>query len=71
MLTVQPHLINDRGYLEHSVRYAINCGIIDQWQLGREVGYPPREGMEEEVEPDMDGIRSITETEYRTVAPVS
>lgn len=71
MLTVQPHLITDKGYLEHSIRYAIDCGVIDQWLLARQRGYPPKEDMEEEVVPDQDGIRSITEKEYRTLAPVS
>lgn len=71
MLTVQPHLITDKGYLEHSIRYAIDCGVIDQWLLARQRGYPPKEDVEEEVVPDQDGIRSITEKEYRTLAPVS
>ncbi|CAL5396426.1 unnamed protein product [Camellia sinensis] len=69
MLTVQPHLITDKGYLEQSVKYAINCGVIDQWRLARTVGFPPKEGMEENVEPDPNGIRSITEREYRTLQP--
>lgn len=68
---MQPHLIIDKGYLEHSIRYAIDCGVIDQWLLARQRGYPPKEDMEEEVVPDQDGIRSITEKEYRTLAPVS
>ncbi|KAL6983314.1 Fructokinase-like 2, chloroplastic [Sarracenia purpurea var. burkii] len=67
MLTVQPHLINDKGYLEHTVKYAINCGVIDHWLTTRTRGFPPREGMEENVEPDPNGIRSITEREYRTL----
>lgn len=71
MLTVQPHLITDKGYLEHSIRYAIDCGVIDQWLLARQRGYPPKEDVEEEVVPDQDGIRSITEKEYRTLASVS
>ncbi|XP_059648729.1 fructokinase-like 2, chloroplastic [Cornus florida] len=71
MLTVQPHLITDRGYLERTVKYAINCGIIDQWLLARERGFPPKEGMEGNVVPDQDGIMSITEREYRTLEPVS
>ncbi|CAL5338584.1 unnamed protein product [Camellia sinensis] len=69
MLTVQPHLITDKGYLEQSVKYAVNCGVIDQWRLARTVGFPPKEGMEENVEPDPNGIRSITEREYRTLQP--
>ncbi|XP_020533651.1 fructokinase-like 2, chloroplastic isoform X1 [Jatropha curcas] len=70
MFSVQPHLITDKGYLEHTIKYAIDCGVIDQWLLGRVRGFPPKEDMEEEVEPDMNGIRSITEREYRTVEPV-
>lgn len=67
MLTVQPDLMTDQGYLERSVKYAAECGVIDQWLLGRALGFPPRDGMEEEVEPDENGIRSVTEREYRTV----
>ncbi|KAJ8760436.1 hypothetical protein K2173_015103 [Erythroxylum novogranatense] len=70
MLTVQSHLITDKWYLERTIKYAIDCGVIDQWLLGRERGYPPRDDMEE-VEPDHNGIRSITEKEYRTIAPSS
>ncbi|KAK1551952.1 hypothetical protein Q3G72_007899 [Acer saccharum] len=67
MLTVQPHLITDKGYLERSIKYAIDCGVIDQWLLGRVRGFPPNDDMEEEVEPDENGIKSVTEKEYRTV----
>ncbi|XP_030491644.1 fructokinase-like 2, chloroplastic [Cannabis sativa] len=67
MLSVQPDRITDKGYLERTIRYAIDCGVIDQWALGRVRGFPPKEGMEEEVVPDENGIRSITEMEYRTV----
>lgn len=71
MLTVQPLLITDKGYLEHSIKYAIDCGVIDQWALGRVRGFPPKDDMEEVV-PDENGIRSITEKEYRTIVePVS
>lgn len=66
MLTVQPDLITDKGYLERTIKYAIDCGVIDQWALGRVRGFPPKEGMEEVV-PDPNGIRSITEEEHRTV----
>ncbi|XP_073269530.1 fructokinase-like 2, chloroplastic isoform X2 [Primulina huaijiensis] len=69
MLTVQPHLICDKGYLERTIRYAISCGVIDQWLQGRSRGFPPKEGMDD-VEPDMNGIKSITEREYRTIVPV-
>lgn len=72
MLTVQPDLITDKGYLEHSIKYAIDCGVIDQWINGRVCGFPPEEDMEDSVIPDPYGIKSITETEYRTLLePVS
>ncbi|MED6151422.1 Fructokinase-like 2, chloroplastic [Stylosanthes scabra] len=66
MLTVQPDLITDKEYLEHSIKYAIDCGVVDQWIQGRERGFPPHEDMDEVI-PDDNGIRSITETEYRTL----
>ncbi|KAK6931363.1 Carbohydrate kinase PfkB [Dillenia turbinata] len=69
MLTVQPHLITDKGYLEHTIKYAIDSGIVDQWALARTRGFPPKDDMEGVV-PDQNGIRSITEVEYRTLAPV-
>ncbi|XP_042496154.1 fructokinase-like 2, chloroplastic [Macadamia integrifolia] len=69
MLTVQPHLITDKGYLEHTIKYAIDCGVIDQWKHSRICGFPPKEGMEEEEVSDPDGIRSISEVEYRTLNP--
>lgn len=71
MLTVQPHLLTDKGYLERTIKYAIDCGVTDQWLLARTCGFPPKEDMEEEVEPDPYAIRSITEKEYRTLEPVS
>lgn len=70
MLTDQPHLITDKEYLEHSINYAINCGVIDQWKLARTLGFPPKEDMAEEPVPDANGIRSITEEEFRTLEPV-
>ncbi|AES97072.1 putative fructokinase [Medicago truncatula] len=71
MLTVQPDLITDKGYLQHSIQYAIDCGVIDQWILGRVRGFPPQEDTED-ITPDPYGIKSITETEYRTLLePVS
>ncbi|GER31870.1 fructokinase-like 2 [Striga asiatica] len=68
MLTVQPHLISDTGYLEKSIKYAISCGAIDQWLQARRLGYPAKEGMED-VEPDPHGIKSVTEKQYRTLVP--
>ncbi|CAH9110605.1 unnamed protein product [Cuscuta epithymum] len=70
MLAVQPELITDKGHMESTIKYAINCGVIDQWLLARKLGYPPKEGTENDVEPDDNGIRSITEKEYRTYVPV-
>lgn len=70
MLTVQPHLISDKGYLEHTIKYAISCGVIDQWLQARALGYPAKEGMDDVVS-DPQGIRSITEREYRTLVPSS
>ncbi|WRX13702.1 hypothetical protein QQP08_006189 [Theobroma cacao] len=77
MLTVQPDLITDKGYLECTIKYAIDCGVIDQWLVARTRGFPPREGIEKEGEeekeeeeeavPDLNGIRSVTEREYRTL----
>lgn len=66
MLTVQPHLITDKGYLERSIKYAINCGVTDQWLLARVRGFPPKEGMDAS-EYEEGRIKSITEREYRTV----
>ncbi|KNA05487.1 hypothetical protein SOVF_189900 isoform A [Spinacia oleracea] len=73
MLAVQPHLITDKEYLERSVKYAINCGVIEQWIVTRQQGYPPKVGIEEDEEetiPDPSGIRSTTEREFRTRMPV-
>ncbi|PIN03249.1 Ribokinase [Handroanthus impetiginosus] len=70
MLTVQPHLISDKGHLERTVKYAISCGVIDQWLQARRLGFPAKEGFED-VEADSNGIKSITEKEYRTVVPSS
>ncbi|TYG41640.1 hypothetical protein ES288_D12G191900v1 [Gossypium darwinii] len=82
MLSVQPDLISDTGYLEHTIKYAIDCGVIDQWIVSRTRGFPPKEGIQEEGEkeqeeveddndddtvPDPNGIRSISEREYRTL----
>ncbi|XP_028801471.1 fructokinase-like 2, chloroplastic isoform X2 [Neltuma alba] len=69
MFSVQPDLITDKGYIEHTIKYAIDCGVIDQWLLGRQRGFPSTEDMEE-VTPDENGIRSITEKDYRTLMPV-
>ncbi|KAI4379206.1 hypothetical protein MLD38_005532 [Melastoma candidum] len=68
MLTVQPHLINDKGYLEHSIRFAMNCGVIDQWAAGVERGFPPKDYLDDLI-PDINGIKSLTEREYRTLPP--
>ncbi|XP_021718373.1 fructokinase-like 2, chloroplastic [Chenopodium quinoa] len=73
MLTVQPHLITDKDYLERAIKYAVNCGVVEQWIITRQQGFPAKEGMEEDEEdsiPDLNGIRSITEREFRTVMPI-
>ncbi|KAK4430098.1 Fructokinase-like 2, chloroplastic [Sesamum alatum] len=70
MLTLQPHLISDKGYLERTVKYAISCGVVDQWLQARSLGFPAKEGMED-VDSDPNGIKSITEREYRTLVPSS
>lgn len=67
MLTVQPHLVTDKGYLEHSIKYTIDCGVIDQWLVSRTRGFPPKEGQDEMAMPDPNGILSVTEKEYRTL----
>ncbi|KAK6921894.1 hypothetical protein RJ641_012401 [Dillenia turbinata] len=61
MLMVQPHLITDKGYLEHTIKYAMDSGIMNQWALEWTGGFPPNDNMEDEVVPDQNGIRSITE----------
>ncbi|KAF9614138.1 hypothetical protein IFM89_015457 [Coptis chinensis] len=71
MLAVQPHLITDKMYLERTINYAIDCGVIDQWMLGRTRGFPPNEDAEEQLVSDPNGIRSITEKQHRTLDPVS
>ncbi|XP_010551378.1 PREDICTED: fructokinase-like 2, chloroplastic [Tarenaya hassleriana] len=74
MLTVQPDLITDKGYLERMLRYAIECGVVDQWLLAQTRGFPAKGEMEDDEdededgdETDPDGIRSVTEKEYRTL----
>lgn len=70
MLTVQPHLATDKSYLQHMIKYAVNCGVIDQWILGRVRGFPPK-GELGDMSSEPNEIRSITEREYRTVESVS
>ncbi|KAH7660639.1 Fructokinase protein [Dioscorea alata] len=65
MLTVQPHLITDKNYLEHMSKYAINCGVIDQWMLARIRGFPPRDSMEGRLT-GYGSTRSISERDYRS-----
>ncbi|XP_039141078.1 fructokinase-like 2, chloroplastic isoform X1 [Dioscorea cayenensis subsp. rotundata] len=65
MLTVQPHLITDKSYLEHMSKYAINCGVIDQWMLARIRGFPPRDSMEGRPT-GYGSTRSISERDYRS-----
>ncbi|KAM7487513.1 hypothetical protein LguiB_024997 [Lonicera macranthoides] len=67
MLTVQPHLMTNKGYLQRTIKYAIDCGVLEQWKQARKLGFPPKEDMEGYVTPDPNGIKSITEKEYRTL----
>lgn len=67
MLTVQPDLITDKGYLEHSIKYAINCGVTDQWILARSQGFPPKKGTDISSSSEYGSRKFITEKEYRTV----
>ncbi|XP_026385321.1 fructokinase-like 2, chloroplastic [Papaver somniferum] len=71
MLAVQPHLMTDTGYLESTISYAIDCGVIDQWLLARTRGFPPKEDMDEDLCTDENGTRSITHRQYRTLEPAS
>ncbi|KAI3929879.1 hypothetical protein MKW98_004033 [Papaver atlanticum] len=71
MLAVQPHLMTDTGYLERTISYAIDCGVIDQWLLARTRGFPPKEDMDEDLCTDENGTRSITHRQYRTLEPAS
>jgi hypothetical protein len=43
MLAANPHLVTDKVYLQKAVKYAIKCGVIDQWILARERGFLPKE----------------------------
>ncbi|XP_072956151.1 fructokinase-like 2, chloroplastic [Typha angustifolia] len=65
MLTVQPHLATDKMYLEHMIKYAIDCGVIDQWLLARVHGFPPKEKLDISNS-EHYRVRSMTEKEYRT-----
>lgn len=66
MLTVQPHLVTNKGYLEHMIKYAINCGVIDQWLHARIMGFPSKEGVDSSHSTERR-LLSISEKEYRTV----
>lgn len=71
-LIVQPHLMTDKEYLVHSIDYAINRGVTEQWMQARTWGYPPKHGMEDnEIFPDPNGFKTITEKAYRSLFPVS
>ncbi|MFS7942876.1 putative fructokinase [Helianthus anomalus] len=71
-LIVQPHLMTDKEYLIHSIDYAINRGVTEQWLQARTRGYPPKPGMEDDVFfPDPNGLRTITEKAFRTLFPVN
>ncbi|CAN6323341.1 unnamed protein product [Urochloa humidicola] len=65
MLAINPHLVTDKVYLHRAVKYAIKCGVIDQWVLARERGFLPKERADPTSE--QYEVRSITEREYRTL----
>lgn len=65
MLAANPHLVTDKVYLHKAVKYAIKCGVIDQWILARERGFLPKE--REDPTNEQYEVRSITEREYRTL----
>ncbi|KAI3502526.1 hypothetical protein L1887_30644 [Cichorium endivia] len=70
-LIVQPHLMTDKEYLVHSIDYAINRGVTQQWLQARTRGYPPKTGMEDdEFYSDPNGFKTITEKAYRTLIPI-
>ncbi|GJT61303.1 fructokinase-like 2 protein, chloroplastic [Tanacetum coccineum] len=67
-LIVQPHLLTDKEYLVHSIDYAINRGVSEQWMQARTRGYPPKPGMEDDdFFPDPNGFKTINEKAYRTL----
>ena len=65
MISVQPHLATDKEYLHHMTKYAITCGIIEQWTAARVHGFPLKEGFEGVL--NGNGVRTIPEKEFRTV----
>ncbi|KAK1620459.1 hypothetical protein QYE76_025976 [Lolium multiflorum] len=65
MLSINPHLATDKVYLHRAAKHAIKCGVIDQWLIARERGFPPRERVDPTGEHDQ--VRFITEKEYRTI----
>ncbi|TVU17140.1 hypothetical protein EJB05_33156, partial [Eragrostis curvula] len=65
MLAANPHLVTDKVYLHKAAKYAIKCGVIDQWVLARERGFLPKE--REDTTGEQYEVRSITEREYRTL----
>ncbi|KAI3812000.1 hypothetical protein L1987_16700 [Smallanthus sonchifolius] len=71
-LVVQLHLMTDKEYLVHSIDYAINRGVTEQWLQARTRGYPPKPGMEDDhFFPDPNGLKTITEKAFRTLFPVN
>jgi hypothetical protein len=65
MLSINPHLATDKVYLHRAAKHAIKCGVIDQWLIARERGFPPRERVD--LTGEHDHVRFITEKEYRTI----
>nr|TKV92598.1 hypothetical protein SEVIR_9G171600v2 [Setaria viridis] len=59
-------IVADKVYLHKAVKYAIKCGVLDQWVLARERGFLPKERADPTSE--QYEVRSITEREYRTLS---
>lgn len=68
---VQPELSTDKGYLHHTLKYAINRGVTEQWIMARIRGFPSHEGTEGEFAFELNGRRSLSEKEFRTLEPQS
>ncbi|CAN6470763.1 unnamed protein product [Victoria cruziana] len=68
---VQPELSTDRGYLHHTLKHAINRGVTEQWIMARIRGFPPHEVTEADFAFELNGRRSLSEKEFRTLEPQS
>ncbi|KAF3793553.1 Fructokinase-like 2 [Nymphaea thermarum] len=68
---VQPESSTDKGYLHHTLKYAINRGVTEQWIMARIRGFPSHEGTEGDFAFELNGRRSLSEKEFRTLEPQS